>query len=57
MDNAEAIIKNNEIRCPICNKKIGNITGNEKIINFRMQCPRKIKGIAHEFTINIERGV
>lgn len=50
-----AIIQNNEIRCPICNKKIGNITGNEKIINFRMQCPRKISGVSHEFVIDLER--
>lgn len=52
-----AILKNNEIRCPVCNKKIGNITGNEKIINFQMQCPRKLNGTAHEFIINIEKEV
>ena len=34
----EAIIINGEIRCPICFRKIGELTGNEKIENFKIYC-------------------
>lgn len=55
--NMNAIIKDKEIRCPICNKKIGNISGNEVVKNFTMRCPRKLNGVAHEFIINIDMEV
>lgn len=48
-----AVIKNNEIRCPECGKKIANITGNETIKNFIIRCPRKICGKSHEYIINL----
>lgn len=50
-----AIIENNEIRCPICNKKIGYVTGNEEVRNFRMRCPRKLSGVSHEFIIDLSK--
>lgn len=55
MKNA-IITDTKEIRCPICNRKIGELTGKETVINFKMRCPKKIKGVAHEFVINIKEG-
>lgn len=52
----QAVIIGNEIRCPICNKKFGEITGNVTIKNFKAQCARKIAGASHYFIINVEQG-
>lgn len=50
----KAIVKSGFVRCPICNRIVFKITGNESAKNIVMQCPRKISGIAHEFIINLE---
>lgn len=51
MDNA-IITKTKEIRCPICNRKISELKGNEVIKNLVIQCPKKICGVPHTFMIN-----
>ena len=43
---------NEHPKCPICGKKTGELTGNEVVKNFDVQCPRKIEGKAHRFVIN-----
>lgn len=48
-----AIINNGEIRCPICGKKVGCVTGKEEVKNFHMRCPRKLAGKSHEFIIDL----
>ena len=53
MKNA-IITDTRDVRCPICNKKIGELTGNEVVKNFIVQCPRKIEGKAHRFVINLQ---
>ena len=51
----EAIIEEDgAIKCPICGKKTGELTGNEVVKNFIVQCPRKFKGKAHRFVINLQ---
>ena len=51
----EAIIEEDgAIKCPICGKKTGELTGNEVVKNFVVQCPRKIEGKAHRFVINLQ---
>lgn len=38
----EAIITSSgDIRCPICNKKLGEITGKEEVKNFKLFCRGK----------------
>lgn len=34
----EALIDRNEIRCPVCGKKHGELSGNEVILGFKMYC-------------------
>ena len=38
MEYKEALIVNGEIRCPICNKKHGELYGNEVVKNLRCYC-------------------
>ena len=49
----EAIINENFVLCPVCGKKILEVTGEEEVKNLRMRCPRKLNGEYHEFTLNI----
>ena len=49
----EAIINENFVLCPICGRKIFEVTGEEEVKNLRMRCPRKLNGEYHEFTLNI----
>lgn len=52
----QAIIdKDGSIRCPICGRKNGELTGNETVKNFVVQCKRKIAGKPHSFIINSDR--
>lgn len=49
----EAIIKGNEIRCPVCNKKYGELQGEEVIKGFRAFCKGKGKLTgSHYFLLN-----
>lgn len=51
----EALITRNEIRCPICGKKHGELTGNEVIKGFKMFCRGKDQyAPKHFFIINFD---
>lgn len=53
----QAIIERGEIRCPVCGRKHGEITGNEEVKNFRMLCKgtRANRNQKHYFILNVER--
>lgn len=52
----EAIITSDKtIRCPICGKKCGELTGNETIKNFKMFCRGRDKYLKnHFFIVNVD---
>lgn len=52
----KAMIRGNEIRCPVCGRKVAEITGHEVIKNFVFRCPKKINGISHDFVIDLSDG-
>lgn len=54
----QAIIEHGEIRCPVCGRKCGEITGNEEVKNFRILCKgtRTNGNQKHYFILNVERG-
>jgi len=53
MEYKEAIIINNEIRCPICNRKHGEIHGDEVVKNLRVFCKGRTEG-KHQFILNLK---
>lgn len=55
MSEPEAILINGEIRCPICNKKHGEITGNEIVKNYRTYCRGGVGTGKHYFIINLPK--
>lgn len=50
----EAIVKDGEIRCPICNRKHGELYGDELVENLSIFCKGR-KGDKHKFVLNIRR--
>ena len=49
----EALIERNEIRCPICGRKHGELSGNEIILGFKMFCRGKDRyDNRHFFLVN-----
>lgn len=52
MKYKQAIIINNEIRCPECNRKHGELAGDEMVKNLRMFCKGR-NGNKHIFILNI----
>lgn len=52
----EAIIgPDRKIRCPVCGKTNGMITGQEKVENFRIRCKSSRRGHEHFFVLNTGR--
>lgn len=50
----EAIITTDgKIKCPICGKTNGMITGKEKVENFRIRCKSSRRGHEHFFVLNV----
>lgn len=49
----QALIVGNDIRCPLCGRKWGAISGKETIINYKARCPRTIHGKCHWFIVNV----
>lgn len=49
----QAMIAGKDIRCPICGRKWGEISGNEEIKNFHVRCARKNHGLVHSFIVNV----
>lgn len=53
----EAIITpDKKIKCPICGKTNGVITGQETVRNYKMRCRASRRGWEHFFTLNVEKG-
>lgn len=52
MAEKEAVIVNNEIRCPICNRMHGKLQGNEVIKGFRIFCRGRYANDRHFFILN-----
>lgn len=51
----EAVITpDKKIKCPICGKTNGMITGKETIRNFKVRCRGSRRGWEHFFLLNIE---
>lgn len=51
----EAIITpDNKIRCPICGKVCGLITGCETVRNFKIRCKSSRRNHEHYFVLNVE---
>lgn len=51
----EAIITpDNKIRCPICGKVQGMITGRETVRNFKIRCRSSRRNCEHFFMLNAE---
>lgn len=51
----EAIVTpDNKIRCPICGKVNGMITGQEIVRNFRIRCKGSRRNHEHFFMLNTE---
>lgn len=49
----EAVITpDNKIKCPICGKTNGMITGQEKVENFRIRCKSSRRNREHFFLLN-----
>ena len=48
----QAIIKNGEIRCPVCGRKHGEINEDTVIIGFKIQCRGRKGGAKHSFEVN-----
>lgn len=49
----EAIITTGgKIKCPVCGKTNGMITGQEKVENFRIRCKSSRRGHEHFFVLN-----
>lgn len=49
----EAIVTpDNKIKCPICGKTNGMITGQEKVENFRIRCKSSRRNCEHFFLLN-----
>ena len=52
----EAIIINNEYRCPVCNRLHGKLNGNETVENLQIFCRgRTKKDGQHYFLLNVKR--
>lgn len=51
----EAVIVDKTVRCPICGKLNGVITGEETVRNYKIRCRGSRKGFEHYFTLNVER--
>lgn len=49
----EAIIMDNKIFCPWCNKCNGRISGSEVVKNFVIRCRGSRKNNVHEFVLNV----
>lgn len=49
----QAMIVGKDIRCPVCGRKWGEISGNEEIKNFHVRCARKNHGLVHSFIVNV----
>lgn len=54
MEYKQAIIKNGEIRCPECNRKHGELSGDEVVKNLRIYCKGR-NGNKHIFVLNTGR--
>lgn len=51
----EAIIADKKIKCPICGKTNGMITGFETIRNYKVRCRGSRRGWEHFFVVNVEK--
>lgn len=52
----EAIITpDKKIKCPICGKTCGMITGQETIRNYKVKCRGSRREWQHYFVINVEK--
>ena len=55
MEILEAVITpDKKIKCPICGKTNGVITGEETVINYKIRCRGSRKGWEHYFVLNTE---
>lgn len=48
------ITPDNKIRCPICGKTHGLVTGRETVRNFKIRCRSSRRNHEHYFVLNLE---
>lgn len=49
------ITPDKKIKCPICQKTNGRITGQETIRNYKVRCRASRRGWEHFFVLNVEK--
>lgn len=57
MEIPKAIIRNDEVRCPVCNRKHLQLKGNERIENLEIYCRGRRADEKHSFLVNFKREV
>ncbi len=48
------ILSDGRIKCPLCNKTNGMLTGNETVRNFKIRCRGSRRKREHFFMLNVE---